>query len=85
MISLGNSAFTEDNNIVTITATCYKELTVTITKDGKLVVEYGDAEKPFTVELPDAKAKVPGIADYVGKEITVRIMVLPKTKTQKPV
>ena len=41
-------------------------------KDGKLVVEYGDAEKPFTVELPDAKAKVPGIADYVGKEITGR-------------
>lgn len=38
-ISLGNSAFTEDNNIVTITATGYKELTVTITKDGKLVVD----------------------------------------------
>lgn len=36
-ISLGNSAFTEDNNIVTITATGYKELTVTITKDGNLV------------------------------------------------
>ena len=42
-------------------------------KDGKLVVEYGDAEKPFTVELPDAKAKVPGIADYVGKEITLGV------------
>ena len=39
LISLGNSAFTEDNNIVTITATGYKELTVTITKDGKLVVD----------------------------------------------
>ena len=39
LISLGNSAFTEDNNIVTITATDYKELTVTITKDGKLVVD----------------------------------------------
>lgn len=37
LISLGNSAFTEDNNIVTITATGYKELTVTITKDGNLV------------------------------------------------
>ena len=37
LISLGNSAFTEDNNIVTITATDYKELTVTITKDGNLV------------------------------------------------
>ena len=36
-ISLGNSAFTEDNNIVTITTTGYKELTVTITKDGNLV------------------------------------------------
>ena len=38
-ISLGNSAFTEDNNTVIITATGYKELTVTITKDGKLVVD----------------------------------------------
>lgn len=38
-ISLGNSAFTEDNNTVTITATGYKELTVTITKNGKLVVD----------------------------------------------
>lgn len=39
LISLGNSAFTEDNNIVTITATGYKELTVTITKDGKLIID----------------------------------------------
>ena len=38
-ISLGNSAFTEDNNTVIITATGYKELTVTITKDGKLIVD----------------------------------------------
>lgn len=43
LISLGNSAFTEDNNIVTITATGYKELTVTITKDGKLVVDGSDS------------------------------------------
>ena len=44
-----------------------------VSKDGKMVVEYGNAENPFTVELPDAKAKVPGIADYVGKEITLGV------------
>ncbi len=44
-----------------------------VSKDGKLVVEYGDAEKPFTVELPDAKAKMPGVADYVGKEILLGV------------
>ena len=36
-ISLGGSAFTEENNTVTITADGYKELTAAITKDGKLV------------------------------------------------
>lgn len=36
-ISLGGSAFTKENNTVTITADGYKELTATITKDGKLV------------------------------------------------
>lgn len=36
-ISLSGSAFTEENNTVTITADGYKELTAAITKDGKLV------------------------------------------------
>ncbi len=44
-----------------------------VSKDGKLVVEYGDANKPFTVELPDSKAKLPGVADYAGKEITLGV------------
>lgn len=37
LISLSGSAFTEENNTVTITADGYKELIVTITKDGKLI------------------------------------------------
>lgn len=36
-ITFDSNAFTKDNNTVIITATGYKELTVTITKDGKLV------------------------------------------------
>ncbi len=36
-ISLSGSAFTQKNNTVTITADGYKELIVTITKDGKLI------------------------------------------------
>ena len=36
-LSLGSSAFTKENNTVTITADGYKELTAAITKDGKLV------------------------------------------------
>ncbi len=42
--------------------------------DGdKLVVEYGDPSSPFTVELPEAKAAVPGVSDYVGKEILLGV------------
>lgn len=36
-ITFDSNAFTKDNNTVIITATGYKELTVTITKDGNLV------------------------------------------------
>lgn len=36
-LSIGSGSFVDGNNTVTITATGYKELTVTITKDGKLV------------------------------------------------
>lgn len=36
-MSIGSGSFVDGNNTVTITATCYKELTVTITKDGNLV------------------------------------------------
>lgn len=36
-LSIGSSSFVDGNNTVTITATGYKELTVTITKDGNLV------------------------------------------------
>ncbi len=38
-ITFDSNAFTKDNNTVIITATGYKELTVTITKDGKLIVD----------------------------------------------
>mgnify|MGYP004667609259 CR=1 FL=1 len=38
-LSIGSGSFVDGNNTVTITATGYKELTVTITKDGKLVVD----------------------------------------------
>lgn len=36
-LSIGSGSFVDGNNTVTITATGYKELTVTITKDGNLV------------------------------------------------
>lgn len=36
-LSIGSGSFVDGNNAVTITATGYKELTVTITKDGNLV------------------------------------------------
>lgn len=36
-LSIGSGSFIDGNNTVTITATGYKELTVTITKDGNLV------------------------------------------------
>lgn len=36
-LSIGNGSFVDGNNTVTIAATGYKELTVTITKDGNLV------------------------------------------------
>lgn len=38
-LSIGSGSFVDGNNTVTITATGYKELTVTITKDGKLIVD----------------------------------------------
>ena len=38
-ITFDSNAFTKDNNTVIITATGYKKLTVTITKDGKLIVD----------------------------------------------
>lgn len=44
-----------------------------VSKDGKLVVQYGDANKPFELELPEAKAKIPGVADYVGKEVLLGV------------
>lgn len=42
-------------------------------KDGKLVVLYGDMNKPFELELPEAKAKLPGVADYVGKDVLMGV------------
>lgn len=44
-----------------------------VSKDGKLVVTYGDENKPFELELPEAKAKLPGVADYAGKEIVLGV------------
>ena len=41
-----------------------------VEKDGKMVVEYSEG---FTLVLPEDKAKTEGLAEYVGKEVTLGV------------
>lgn len=56
-VKLGGESFTEDVNEVVICAEGYKDLTLWITKDGKLTEEPADAEEISTTETTVADAE----------------------------
>ena len=57
-VKLGGESFTEDVNEVVISAEGYKDLTLWITKDGKLTEEPADDEEISTTETTIADAEV---------------------------
>ncbi len=42
-------------------------------KDGKFVIEFGNDEQKFNVEIPDGKQKLADFDEYVGKSIVMGI------------